>query len=61
MATILEFKHSQPARASRPGTSARAEVIFFPGIRYEYHDPDAEAAPSRKRQHKHERLELPEL
>jgi len=57
MATILEFKSTpRPADASvmaAYGAAQSAEIVFFPGIRYEHHtgEPDVKpaAAPKRRR------------
>jgi hypothetical protein len=60
MATILDFKPVQAGRTT-PSRAAHssAELIFFPGIRYERHEP--EPAPERERKkRRHEMLVLPD-
>jgi hypothetical protein len=70
MATILAFK---PAMVNQPRSSREslpcqstlrplsAELIFFPGVRYERHEPVEQAPPQRsKRRRAHEVLELPD-
>ena len=62
MATILPFKSIQTARdaVQRAASQAQtAELIFFPGIRYERHEP-VKPQTRRKRRREHEILELPE-
>jgi hypothetical protein len=48
MATILEFKFApRPAAASMLAAcsaSASAEIVLFPGVRYERHDGDEDEA-----------------
>lgn len=50
MASILEFKRSTyraSAQAMRDG--ATAEIVFFPGVRYERMSDTPEPAPKQKR------------
>ena len=70
MATIFDFKPASAAggalaavRTSGTRVGPRvhtAEVIFFPGVRYERHEPQREEPPRRKRRRTHELLELPD-
>lgn len=62
MATILEFRAANASRAgsAKGANSGSAELIFFPGVRYER----AETAPSprsrgKRRQNQHDRMDLP--
>lgn len=52
MATILEFRASRPQDPPAPviaRSKASAEIVIFPGIRYEYcGEPQSEAAPVSK-------------
>ena len=62
MAMILTFTPAQP-NAARPKAVAgatTAELIFFPGIRYERHEEIPPTAKRRKRSRQHEVLELPD-
>lgn len=50
MATILEFKSApKPTDVSAIAAygAASAEIVFFPGIRYERHTGEAGAEPSK--------------
>ena len=60
MATILDFKPVQTGRTT-PTRAAQssAELIFFPGIRYERHDSEPAPAHDRKKR-RHEMLVLPD-
>ena len=72
MATILAFKPAPAAGSSRSGaaalpcTSSRsAELIFFPGVRYERHaetpEPQPDSSPRRKRRSRpHDAINLPD-
>jgi hypothetical protein len=58
MATILEFRPVQKAgRSMRNGHDTPAEIVFFPGVRYERWD-EAVAVKPRKRARRRDRLEL---
>ncbi len=61
MATIIEFKTApKPTAASvlaAYGAGQSAEIVFFPGVRYERHDEEAEAKP-RKINRRRDTLEL---
>jgi hypothetical protein len=61
MATILEFKSApRPTAASMLsafGAAESAEIVFFPGVRYERHDGDAAEATMAK-SHRREEPEL---
>lgn len=50
MAHILSFPQRSAVGARRAGTSGRsAEIVIFPGVRYERHDDAAAAVrPARK-------------
>lgn len=60
MATILDFKPVQVDRttASR-AAQASAELIFFPGVRYERHEPEPNLERNRTKR-RHEMLVLPD-
>jgi hypothetical protein len=51
MATIVEFRASQSRyqTASRPAYGASAEIVIFPGVRYERWAEPAEAPSPRKK------------
>ena len=53
MATIFEFRTSAPARSSvsnaRGALGSTAEIVFFPGVRYErWEDAAQDLKPKRK-------------
>jgi hypothetical protein len=58
MATILEFKSvPRPAEASvmaAYGGAHSAEIVFFPGIRYEHHVDETELRPARSKRRREE-------
>ena len=58
MATILEFRSApRPAPAQMlAGGMQPAEIVFFPGVRYER--PAEETDPKAKRKHRRDTLEL---
>ncbi len=63
MATILNF--SKTARVGTPNTGetgrGSAELILFPGVRYERHEPEAQPKKRRRRaQTTHDVMDLPE-
>jgi hypothetical protein len=58
MATILEFRHGMRLNGSRRnGTEAPAEIVFFPGVRYERWQ-DEPVTTSKKRARHRDKLEL---
>lgn len=60
MATILAFRHEHRVGAiRREGTGTAAEIVFFPGVRYERWD-DAPPPPvkSKKRARRRDKIEL---
>ena len=58
MATILEFRQAQTHSASqRRGGRTPAEIVFFPGVRYERRD-EAPASKPKKRARRRDKLEL---
>lgn len=63
MATILEFRSERSGLQAR-GTSrlyvAPAEIVLFPGVRYEYQaaPEEAEAKTKRRSSRKRDKLEL---
>jgi hypothetical protein len=61
MANVIAFRgegNRNPAPA-RPLPIAGAEIVIFPGIRYEYHaDPAARDTAERTRTRKRDRLEI---
>jgi hypothetical protein len=59
MATILEFRQGQKLSGSRRGANqSPAEIIFFPGVRYERWDEAPLAKPAKKRARRRDRIEL---
>lgn len=58
MATILEFKSApRPAEASimaACGVAPSAEIVFFPGIRYERHDGEPGGKPETSKRRREE-------
>jgi hypothetical protein len=62
MATILEFKAApKPTAASvmaAYGAGQSAEVVLFPGVRYERHDEEPEATKSRKSKRSRDSIDL---
>lgn len=65
MATVLDFPApgTRAASAARRGGAGSAEIVIFPGIRYEYHDTsepaETPAKPKTKRsERKRDRLEI---
>ncbi len=62
MATVLEFRSATRASAfatgNRNGRTTSAEIVFFPGVRYErWQDASQETKPKRKSK-KRDKLEL---
>jgi hypothetical protein len=69
MATLLQFSRpvTQPAQAAETSRAARqspAELIFFPGVRYERHAPEQPRERTREQRPRkrapRDRLDLPE-
>lgn len=59
MATILEFRQGQrTSGSSHSGHNVPAEIVFFPGVRYERWDETRPAAKSKKRARRRDRLDL---
>lgn len=59
MATILAFRHGQRSYSSRSGATSPAEIVFFPGVRYErWEEPQQPAKAAKKRQRRRDRIEL---
>jgi hypothetical protein len=62
MATILAFPttaRGQPRRTQRPlPANTSAEIVFFPGVRYERWLSDQPSAKRRKRTPRRDRIEL---
>jgi hypothetical protein len=59
MATILEFRQGQKLSGSRRNTSETpAEIVFFPGVRYERWQDTVQAKPAKKRARRRDRIEL---
>ena len=59
MATILEFRHGPKLSGSgRRASEAPAEIVFFPGVRYERWDDTAQEKPAKKRARRRDRIEL---
>ena len=58
MATILEFRQGQRKNASRrSGFDTPAEIVFFPGVRYERWE-EKPAAQQKKRARRRDKLVL---
>jgi hypothetical protein len=61
MATILEFgslpRPTTPSAFAATGASASAEIVLFPGVRYEREPEKAESKPKRGK-HRRDTLEL---
>ncbi|AHB49051.1 hypothetical protein W911_12565 [Hyphomicrobium nitrativorans NL23] len=61
MASILEFR-SLPAnakpRSTADGTRGTADIVLFPGVRYERMTEDAEPAQKPRGRARRDRLEL---
>lgn len=60
MACVLEFRPS-PFRVRPPAvvsSSGSAEVVLFPGVRYERLPEEAAASKPRRRIHRRDRLDL---
>jgi hypothetical protein len=63
MATILEFRAQQSrfqAAAVPKAQSGSAEVVIFPGVRYERWSEEAAAKPRARRPRQRDLLELDE-
>jgi hypothetical protein len=61
MATIIEFRArtSLQERVTNFGTrDTSADVVLFPGVRYERAEPDAEPKPRSRRSRQRDRLDL---
>lgn len=62
MATILAFPttaRGEPRRTQRPlPVQSSAQIVFFPGVRYERWLSDQPAAKRRKRSSRRDRIEL---
>jgi hypothetical protein len=63
MATIIEFRsrsHLQERLATSGTRSESADVVFFPGVRYEREEPVQESAPRTRgrRSRQRDRLDL---
>jgi hypothetical protein len=53
MATILEFRHGlKPGNARRNGFTTSAEIVFFPGVRYERWEEEPAAKPKKRARHR---------
>ena len=58
MATILEFpRHQRLSAVDRRGVMPAAEIVFFPGVRYERWETHP-AAKAKKRQPRRDKIEL---
>lgn len=57
MATILSFRPSDPHRGSpRPSQAHPAEIVFFPGVRYERLSEAPK--PAKRRRTRRDKIEL---
>lgn len=62
MSLILDFSaHATKSRrrAARGKTAGSAEIVIFPGVRYERYD-DAPVAMQKRRAKQRDRIELPD-
>ena len=59
MATILEFRHEhrQSAR-QRNGSAAPADIVFFPGVRYERWDEMPGRDNPKKQMRRRDKLQI---
>ena len=68
MATILDFRSATTKRASGPianealavAEAGSAELIFFPGVRYERAEPAPRKRSAKSRGRAHDQIELPD-
>lgn len=68
MATILDFRPATGKRASGAcanealagGEGISAELIFFPGVRYERAEPAPRKRSAKSRGRSHDQINLPE-
>jgi hypothetical protein len=59
MATILEFRQGQRTLgAQRRGATMPAEIVFFPGVRYERWEEPTSAPKTKKRARRRDRIEI---
>ena len=61
MATIIEFRSRSPLqeRLAGSGSGGSADVVFFPGVRYERAEPAVEEeSPRPRRSRQRDRLNL---
>jgi hypothetical protein len=61
MANVIAFRGegTRTPAASRPLPTAGAQIVIFPGIRYEYHaEPAARDEAERPHRRKRDRLEI---
>lgn len=59
MATILEFRQGLRAHGQqRNGAAVPAEIVFFPGVRYERWEETPPATKSKKRARRRDRMEI---
>ena len=61
MATILEFRAHQSRSSSAAGrlaAGAGAEIVFFPGVRYERWSDEPQQKPRAKKTRRRDTLEL---
>lgn len=62
MATIISFKTApKPTAASvlaAYGAGQSAEIVLFPGVRYERHGEEQASKPKKPRQSRRDRLDL---
>ena len=57
MATILEFRRRQATGLQRALFQMSAQIVFFPGVRYERVD-DMAATKIKKRSRRRDRIEI---
>ena len=41
MATVLEFPATRPSLGRPPSQNIGAEIVFFPGVRFERREPES--------------------
>ena len=62
MATVLEFRYPAQtrafARSDRNGRTTSAEIVFFPGVRYERWEEASAQTKQKRRTKKRDKLEL---
>jgi len=62
MAMIIDLQTaiSRSSGAARPRSHSSAEIVFFPGVRYERSEPPAPSRERSSRTRRRDKIELPE-